>query len=256
MNVMKKFRTSELAKIAGIHPNTVRLYEKFNLISSVEREKNNYRIYTEKHFYQIKICRCIYDYAWIGKKFRKESDKIIKASVKWELREALKISKNYLKMIKQELKNAEKTAITLENWAKKEKISNSLETYDRKQAAEIIGTTPESIRNWERNGLIKVPRIGPNKKRIYTELEIDRLRIIYMLLQSKYSISAIRNGLKEYDLGNYENILTSLNTPNTFGLEDASWICVGDQWVKTLKDNISGAIKLIEILKEAMKKNL
>ena len=43
---MKTYQTSEIAKIIGIHPNTVRLYEDLKLIPVVERRKNGYRIFT------------------------------------------------------------------------------------------------------------------------------------------------------------------------------------------------------------------
>ena len=43
---MKKentYSTSKIAKIAGLHPNTVRMYEKWGLIQTPERKKNGYR---------------------------------------------------------------------------------------------------------------------------------------------------------------------------------------------------------------------
>lgn len=46
---MKIYRTSEIAEIVGIHSNTVRLYEKLNLISRPERLQNGHRIFTEIH---------------------------------------------------------------------------------------------------------------------------------------------------------------------------------------------------------------
>jgi DNA-binding transcriptional MerR regulator len=57
---MKTYRTSQLAKKLNIHPNTVRFYEKIKFISPVKREKNNYRLFTERHYLQIKIIKLLY----------------------------------------------------------------------------------------------------------------------------------------------------------------------------------------------------
>ena len=46
---MNTYKTSQIAAIAGIHPNTVRLYEEWGMISKPERQKNGYRIFTDLH---------------------------------------------------------------------------------------------------------------------------------------------------------------------------------------------------------------
>ena len=54
---MKAYRTSEIARCIGIHPNTVRLYEELELIPKPEREANGYRIFTDFHIEQFKLAR-------------------------------------------------------------------------------------------------------------------------------------------------------------------------------------------------------
>lgn len=250
---MKTYRTHEIAKIANVHSNTIRLYEKYGIISPVEREKNNYRIYTEKHLYQVKICRCIYDYGWIGKKFRIKTNEIIQASVNWKLEKIYILTNEYIKLIKEELKKAKKTMKILEKWSKDNKNIISKSQYNRIETAKIIGATPETLRSWERSDLIKIPRKGTNKKRVYGEKEIERLRIIYMLRQSKFSVQAIYNSMKKFDLGEYDDVLPSLSKPNTFGLEDSNWINVGDRWLDNLEDNLHGAEQILELIKEMKK---
>ena len=52
-DIMKEsYSTSEVAKIIGIHPNTVRLYEDLNLITSPKRKANGYRIFTKLDVYK------------------------------------------------------------------------------------------------------------------------------------------------------------------------------------------------------------
>ena len=38
------YSTSQMAKIVGLHPNTVRLYEEWGFIQKPERKKNGYRV--------------------------------------------------------------------------------------------------------------------------------------------------------------------------------------------------------------------
>ena len=52
---MKTYRTSEIAVLINVHPNRVRLYEKWGYIEPVVREANGYRIYTERHLEQLRL---------------------------------------------------------------------------------------------------------------------------------------------------------------------------------------------------------
>ena len=54
---MNTYKTAEIAKIIGIHPNTVRLYKKLELIPKPERLANGYRVFTDFHIEQFRIVR-------------------------------------------------------------------------------------------------------------------------------------------------------------------------------------------------------
>ena len=54
---MSTYKTGEVAAIIGIHPNTVRLYEKLELIPKPERLPNGYRVFTEFHIKKCKLIR-------------------------------------------------------------------------------------------------------------------------------------------------------------------------------------------------------
>ena len=43
----KYLRTSDVARAAGVHPNTVRLYERAGLFASHPRTPSGYRMYSE-----------------------------------------------------------------------------------------------------------------------------------------------------------------------------------------------------------------
>ena len=50
--MMKVYKTGEVARIIGIHSNTVRLYEELGLIPVVKRQPNGYRVFTDFHIDQ------------------------------------------------------------------------------------------------------------------------------------------------------------------------------------------------------------
>ncbi|MGN0762525.1 MAG: MerR family transcriptional regulator, partial [Aristaeellaceae bacterium] len=54
---MKTYTTSEIARLQGIHPNTVRLYEAWRLIPQAERKANGYRVFTDVHLAQLRLVR-------------------------------------------------------------------------------------------------------------------------------------------------------------------------------------------------------
>ena len=251
---MPNYRTIDLAKAGGIHPNTVRKYEKIGFISPVPRGKNGYRIYNKRHLYQVKICRCIFDYGWLGKEIRKASLEIIKASAKWDINMTYKCTHDYLNLIENEYIKAEKTAGILKKWVDINERSCNTRVYSRKDTAKIIGVTQEVLRNWDRNGLIEVPRIGPNNARLYRDYEIERLRIIYMLRQANYSISAILQSLKQYDKGNSEEVINALNEPRD--KEYHTLLSVGDKWLSSLKNASEGGKEIVSLINEIKEENL
>ena len=51
------YSTSQIADKFGLHPNTIRLYENWGVISSPERKPNGYRAFTDEHIKQIEIVR-------------------------------------------------------------------------------------------------------------------------------------------------------------------------------------------------------
>ena len=71
-------RTSELAKLCGVHPNTVRLYEQWHYISPVPRGQNNYRQYSDVHLKQLQIARLAFRQEFIQNNLRKKATKIVR----------------------------------------------------------------------------------------------------------------------------------------------------------------------------------
>lgn len=53
------YSTSQIAKIAGLHPNTVRMYEQRELIQKPARKQNEYRIYSANDMVRLRIVRAL-----------------------------------------------------------------------------------------------------------------------------------------------------------------------------------------------------
>ena len=81
---MKTYKTSEVAAMIGIHPNTVRLYEKLELISRSERLPNGYRVFTDFHIEQCRLVRLAFKVEVLQNGLRKKIIQVIKASVNRE----------------------------------------------------------------------------------------------------------------------------------------------------------------------------
>lgn len=69
---MTIYKTSEVASIIGVHPNTVRLYEEWGLISKPERLENGYRIFTDLHIRQMQLARIAFQIELLQNGLRKK----------------------------------------------------------------------------------------------------------------------------------------------------------------------------------------
>ncbi len=239
------YKTSDIAKKANIHPNTVHFYERVGLISQPERLANGYRLFNHKHLYQVMVLRCIFLDDWPGTNIRKASMKIVEAMKSWDLKAARKYSKEHIRVIQAEYEKAKEAIRILKQWSNKDIIEETSECYNRIEAAAVIGVTPEAIRNWERNELINIPRVGKNQTRIYGKKEMARLRIIYMMRQARYSMSAIHSCLKEIDKGNINEALNALYYP-----DEDKVVWTGDHWLYVLEKTKKKAKEIQIILDE------
>lgn len=93
---MNTFRTAEIAAIIGIHPNTVRLYEEWGLISKPERKENGYRIFTDLHIQQIQLARTAFQIEVLQSGLRKKMVAMLKTSADRDFEKAIILTQEYL----------------------------------------------------------------------------------------------------------------------------------------------------------------
>lgn len=207
------YSTSELAKIINVHPNTIRFYESVGIITHVNRKQNGYRIFTEFHKEQIELAKLGLSILLTHNDLRKDIFEIIKISGSYEFDKALIKLNDYQKKLNHELTLA-KDAIT--NINKISRTSDRNRTYKRKEAAETLLVTIDTLRNWELNGLFKVKK-RENGYRIYDDEDLIKLLIIKTLRNANFSLQSILRLVNQNtELVNEELILNIL----TFSQEE------------------------------------
>lgn len=242
-------RTSDLAKAVGIHPNTVRLYVDWGLLPPVEKSSSGYRLFTKRHLECLQLARMIYVEPYPGRHLRSTGKAILMAAVKDDWGGALEKALHHLSAVKSELNGAETALMLLEHWVEglpTEPFENPLSIAE---VSSLLHVSRDVIRNWERNGLITIPRNSYNRYRIFGTTEIGRMRVIRMLSQAGYSHMAILRMFIELEGGKKEDLSHVLDTPRP----DEDVFAASDRWLSTLHDHESRAERIIQFIKDHLK---
>ncbi len=250
---MNTYKTSEVAKFIGIHPNTVRLYEELELIPKPERKANGYRVYTEFHVEQIRFARIALKIEVLQNGLRKEAIDIIKASAQGNFNRAIFLAQHYLQQLNNERSNAEEAIIITEKLLSGDKQQTCTTFMTRKEAADYLQISINALRNWEMNGLITIKR-KQNGYRVYDEEDIRRLKILRSLRCANYSLSAILRMLNTLSNNPDADIRHIIDTPK----EDEDIISVCDKLLTSLKYAELNAKRMmvhLEMMKKQFKKN-
>ena len=239
------YSTSQIAKIVGLHPNTVRMYEEWGLIAKPMRKANGYRVYNDIHIRQFQLARKALQIEILQAGLRRQIIEAVKLSAAYQFDEAIELATEYIRTAKREKENAKEAAEICELLYRQQPETDGV-LFKRAQAAKELDLTIDTIRNWEMNGLLTVKR-KKNGYRVYDSNDIKRLKIIRSLRCANYSLSAILRMLKKCDSGmNGDNILDILNTPDN----DDDIITVCDRLVVSLENAINNAYEVISIIKE------
>lgn len=247
---MKYLRTSELAKSVGVHPNTVRRYEEWGLIPPVERSPSGYRRFTQRHLDCLQLAHLIYSGGYPGRSIRQSSAQIIRIAVSGNLGGALEQAYQHLTFVRSEQAHADVAARSLERWAQGAAMDATTGPLSIGETAHMLGVTVDVLRNWERNGLLQVPRNPGNGYRRYGTPEISRLRVIRMLGRAGYSLAAILRMLVQFDRGDSVDLRQALDTPRP----DEDVYVASDHWLTTLALQEQRAQQVIALLEEIIQR--
>lgn len=207
------YKTSEVAKIIGIHPNTVRLYEDLELIPKANRLSNGYRIFNDYHIEQFNLARTALKVEVLQNGLRKKIINIIKLSAKGEFEEAIICTNDYINQVKNERRNAEEAIEISKQLLLGIKNNKSDMFLTRKQTAEYLNITMDTLRNWEMNGLLSIKR-KENGYRVYTSSDIKKLKIIRTLRCANYSLASILRMINAISNSIKVDIKEVINTPD------------------------------------------
>mgnify|MGYP005832486233 CR=1 FL=1 len=232
-------RTSDVARAVGVHPNTVRLYEAWGFLPPIPRSPSGYRRFTEFHLDQMRLARTALCAPYPGGK-GPVLELVFKAAA-GDLGSALELAFTYLAQVRAERAQAEAAVTFLERWVQGSATDVVAAPLTIGQAGRRLGVTPDMLRNWERNGLLQVPRDAHSGYRRYGPTEIGRARVIRMLRQAGYSMMAILRMLLSLDRGQTQNLRQVLDTPRP----DEDVYSAADRWLSTLAAQEQRALDII-----------
>lgn len=253
------YRIGELSRLTGVKAGTIRFYEKCGFMGAVGRTANNYRIYNRRHVFQIRVCRLVFG-GFVNRRLRRESLKVLRASAEWNLAAYGKAGADYLKAVEEDLDRTRK-AIAIcagqmgreemeeghsmeEKHSMEERHSMEETRYSKKQAAAMTGVTPETIRGWERNGLLG--QFEPYERRHYGQALLNRMYAIRLLLDTGYSMMAVRAFVQAYDQGHSKQAEQLLIDPR----EDEGLRYRSDRYLKELERLREKALQLSQMKSE------
>ena len=241
---MKKYRTSEVAKMMGIHPNTVRFYEKWGLITKPVREENGYRVFNDMHIYQIQVARLGFEIEILQNGLRKKIVDMIKTCAKCDFDGAIRKTEEYLIQIEKERASAEEAIKIVKDILHGEIHENQL-SMKRKEVSQYLDISVDALRNWEMNGLLTIKR-KQNGYRIYTDADIRQIKIIRVLRCANYSLEAIRRMMQQLSENPEADIREILDTPE----QNDDIISACDRLLLSLSKAEINAGKIMTMLKE------
>lgn len=238
------YTTREIAQAAGVHVNTVRFYEQIGFLTAPKRRPNGYRVYTDLQLCQCLLVRRAMRAEVLQNGLRKQAVEIVRKCASRDDEAAIASAKAYLSMIRAEMESARAAAASVQKALTAR--ADSDDTYrNRRDAARLLGVTCETLRTWERNGLLTVAR-RENGYRAYSAADMERLNIIRTLRCANYSLAAIYRLLAGLDAGARQNALTMLDTP----AEGEEILSACDRLLFSLTKTEADALEMLRMLGE------
>jgi DNA-binding transcriptional MerR regulator len=240
------YKTSQIAALCRVHPNTVRLYEELGYIPPVPRAVNGYRMYRELHLEHVRLVRTALKSTWLGGVIRKKALSVVLLSAAGSYEESMREALEHLNLVREERGKAEIATRLLEVWALDgDDHAVSGTCLKSNEAAAQLDVTYDMLRSWERNGLVTVPRDPENGYRIFGIDELRRLYVIRALRKARFSLMSIYNMFRHYDRGLREGLIGILDE---LPPDEEDIIFNTNQWLTKIKDIEEYSCELIDRL--------
>ena len=179
----------------------------------------------------------------------------IKVSASGDYDKAAELAKEYIAKVEIEKENAEEAIEITQDILSGivRPVNGDKLSFSRKEAAEFLNVTVDTLRNWELNGLFTARRLD-NGYRISTEKDLQWLKIIRSLRCANYSLSSILRMLKALSVNPNTDIREAIDTPG----EDDDIITACDKLLTSLSeagDNARFVARQIETMKKMKSEN-
>lgn len=240
-NLMKTYRTKDLADLLDVHVNTIRLYEAKGYIEKVPRGHNNYRLYNDNHLRQLRFCRILMPgpYPIKGKRIID----MIKLYQNNEKKELLHCLKEYEREIKSEMKLSKEALKLLDDY-KESALDRTVIATGRKEMSKLMSISIDTLRTWERYELYKVAKDNSGKI-IYEKWQYDLISVIRLLRKSGISLPSL------HDYFNYNH----LEKPSDFLLglyKNNETVCKTTDWLAHLNDHYDRCCRAFKYIDETL----
>ena len=183
-----------LSAMTNVPRETIRRYEKRGYLSAARRKTNGYRVYSAAHIEQVRIARLAFS-AYYTRPLRAQTIVILRLSAEGRVQDCLREIQRYVDMIADERRRANLASDALQLLLSGARGGGELR-FTRPQAAAQIGASDETVRGWERSGLI-----GTGGKRYarlrFSENDLRRMRVVQLLVTCGYSMQAVLEALSD-----------------------------------------------------------
>lgn len=240
-------RTSDLARLAGVHPNTVRRYAESGLIPPVVRTPKGYRCFTQHHLDCLRVACLIYRNTYPGRGIRASAHQVLVSAIAGNWDTALQKSFAHLAFVQAEQARAEAAVAAIAEWQRNKDTTGDSNGLLIGKVADLLDVTIDMLHNWERNGLITISHRANNGYRLYMPADIQRLRVIRALAKAGYSQMAILRMLIQLDRGTITTLSDMRHALDTPRPDDDVYV-VTDRWLSTLSEQKLVAHHLIDLV--------
>lgn len=207
-----EYSTIQVARMVGIHPNTVRKYEALALIPKAIRKSNGYRVFNDIHIDQLRLGRIAFQVEILQSGLRKQMIEIVKTAAKGYYDQAIWMTKAYIESIHLEIERANESVFITNHLLESTNVDEVV-SFKRHEISKQLNISMDQLRHWEMNGLLKIKR-KKNGYRIYDMEDVQRIKIIRLLRISNYSIQAILRMMNSLYKNKDNQIKTLLNFPD------------------------------------------
>jgi DNA-binding transcriptional MerR regulator len=148
---------------------------------------------------------------WLGGEIRTAALAVLRASAARSGARARALAREHLDLVRRERRRAEKAAAILDAWDCHQAARPAGPRLSIREAAHVLDATPDMLRNWERNGLVRVPRDPSSRHRRYGTAELERLAVIRSLRRARFSVMALLRMFQRFDAGQREGLSLALS---------------------------------------------